>query len=85
METKIPFQKNATVLAANGQEVGSINRVVLSPESKMVTHIVVRKGSLLNRVDKVVPVDLIAETTDERIKLRDEAGDLSSLRRGAHR
>ena len=53
MATKVQFQKNATVVAANGQEVGSIERVVLSPESKMVTHIVVRKGSLLNRVDKV--------------------------------
>jgi len=79
IETKIQFQKNATVLAANGQEIGSIDRVVLSPESKMVSHIVVRKGTLLNRVDKVVPVDLIAETTEERILLRDEAGDLESF------
>jgi len=79
METMIQFPKNASVLSANGQEVGSINRVVLSPESKMVTHIVVRKGTLLNRVDKVVPVDLIAETTEDRILLRDEAGDLESF------
>jgi len=73
------FQKNATVLSANGQEVGSLDRVVLSPESKLVTHIVVRKGALLNRVDKVVPIDLIAETTEDRIILRDEAGDLESF------
>lgn len=79
METKMQFQKNATVLAANGQEVGSVDRVVLSPESKMVTHIVVRKGALLNRVDKVVPIDLIAETTEDRIILRDDAGDLESF------
>jgi uncharacterized protein YrrD len=79
MQTMIQFPKNASVLSANGQEVGSINRVVLSPESKMVTHIVVRKGTLLNRVDKVVPVDLIAETTEDRILLRDEAGDLESF------
>lgn len=31
MATKVQFQKDATVLAANGQEVGSIERVVLSP------------------------------------------------------
>ena len=79
MATKVQFQKNATVVAANGQEVGSIERVVLSPESKMVTHIVVRKGSLLNRVDKVVPIDLIADITEDRIVLSDEAGDLESL------
>jgi len=79
MATKVQFQKNATVLAANGQEVGSLDRVVFSPESKMVTHIVVRKGVLLNRVDKVVPIDLIAETTEDQIRLRDEAGDLESF------
>jgi len=79
METKIQFQKNAAVLAANGQEVGSIDRVVLSPESKMVTHIVVRKGTLLKKVDKVVPIDLIAETTEDQIVLGDEAGDLESF------
>jgi len=79
MPTEAQFQKNATVLAANGQAVGSLDRVVFSPESKMVTHIVVRKGALLNRVDKVVPIDLIAETTEDQIRLRDEAGDLDSF------
>lgn len=79
METKVQFQKNATVVAANGQEVGSIDRVVLSPESKMVTHIVVRKGALLNKVEKVLPIDLIAETTEDQIRLRDEAGDLEAF------
>ena len=79
MATKVQFQKDATVVASNGQELGSIERVVLSPESKMVTHIVVRKGALLNRVDKVVPIDLIAEMTEDRIILSDEAGDLESF------
>jgi len=79
MATKVQFQKNATVVTANGQEVGSIERVVLSPESKIVTHIVVRKGSLLNRVDKAVPMDLMADITEDRIVLSDEAGDLESL------
>ena len=79
MATKVQFQKNATVLASNGQELGSMERVVLSPESKLVTHIVVRKGALLNRVDKVVPIDLIAEMTEDRIILSDEAGDLASF------
>jgi uncharacterized protein YrrD len=79
MATKVQFQKDATVLASNGQEVGSIERVVLSPESKLVTHIVVRKGALLNRMDKVVPIDLIAEMTEDRIILSDEAGDLESF------
>jgi uncharacterized protein YrrD len=75
METKTEFQKNVTVLAANGQEVGSLNRMVFSPESKMITHLVVRTGSLLNKVDKVVPIDLVARTTADQVILRDDAGD----------
>ena len=46
MRPRFSFKKNATVLTANGQQVGSIERVILSSESKMVTHIVVRKGTL---------------------------------------
>ena len=79
MDTKVQFPKNATVVAANGQEVGSIDRVVLSPESKMVTHIVVRKGALLNKVEKVLPIDLVAETTEDQITLRAEAEDLDAF------
>ena len=32
METKVQFHKNMAVLTANGQEVGSLDRVVFSPE-----------------------------------------------------
>lgn len=79
METKVQFHKNMSVLTANGQEVGSLDRVVFSPGSKMVTHIVVRTGSLLNKTDKVVPIDLVTRTTEKQIILLDEAGDLESF------
>lgn len=76
METKIQFHKDAAVLTADGQEVGSLERVVFSPESKMLTHIVVRTGGLLDKADKVLPIDLVAEATEDKITLRDDTGDL---------
>jgi len=79
METNIQFQKNAAVLMANGKQVGSIERVVVNPESKVVTDIVVRTGSLLNHEDKVVPIRLVAETTTDQIVLHDEAGELKAF------
>ena len=79
METKVQFQKNMAVFTANGQEVGSLDRVVFSPQSKMVTHIVVRTGGLLNKADKVVPIELVTTTAENRIMLLDEAGDLESF------
>ena len=80
METKMQFQKNAKVLAANGQQLGHIERVVMNPETKVVTHIVARKDAFLKkREDKVVPIDLVAGTAIDHIVLNEEAGDLESL------
>lgn len=75
MKTNGQFHRNAPVMAANGQEVGSLERVVFSPESGMVSHIVVRTGGPLNKVEKVVPIDVVAGADEERITLRAEAGD----------
>jgi uncharacterized protein YrrD len=69
MDTKIQFQKNATVLTANGHPLGSLHRVVVNPVSKALAGIVVRTGSLLHPEEKVVPIDLIAETTGEKVLL----------------
>jgi uncharacterized protein YrrD len=70
MNTKNQFQKNATVLTANGHRLGSLHRIVVNPVSKSLTGIVVRTGSLLNPQEKVVPIDLIAETTEDKVVLR---------------
>ncbi len=79
MNTKIQFQKNATVLAANGQQMGSLKRVVVNPDTKVLTDIVVRVGTLFSQDEKVIPIDLIAETTESQVLLRDEAGDQESF------
>jgi uncharacterized protein YrrD len=79
MEKTILFQKNANVLAANGQQIGSLERVVLNPETRVVTDIVVRTGTLFNKKARVVPVELVVETTENQIVLRDDAGDLESF------
>jgi uncharacterized protein YrrD len=55
-----------------------MDRVVLDPRTKTVSHIVVRKGFLFVE-DKVVPLDLIASADAERVTLRAAAGDLEKL------
>lgn len=72
------FKHDASVHTSAGEDVGHVDRVVLDPRSKEVTHIVVRKG-LLFKTDKVVPVSLIDSATENRIVLREDAGDLDSL------
>jgi len=72
------FKQETGVFTADGRDVGNIDRVVMNPHTKEVTHLVVRKGFLFTE-DKVVPIDLIATATEDRVVLRSDAGDLGAL------
>jgi uncharacterized protein YrrD len=72
------FKQNVPIFAANGDAVGHLDRVVVDPETKVITHIVVQKGFLFKE-DKVVPISLIADANEDRINLREDAGDLHAL------
>lgn len=72
------FKQDASVFTTTDQAVGRIDRVVLDPITKAITHVVVRKGFLFTQ-DKVVPIGLVAEATEERVTLRDDIGDLQAL------
>lgn len=80
MDTKkIQLQKNANVYAANGQELGFIERVVVNPGTKVITDIVVHTGNLFQKEDRVVPIDFVVETTEDKIVLREDAGNLDAF------
>ena len=72
------LKKGTTVETPAGESVGHIDRVVMNPRTKEVTHVVVRKGFLFSE-DKVVPISLIASTSEDRVMLREGAGDLQQL------
>jgi uncharacterized protein YrrD len=72
------FRDGTSVFTSEGREVGHVDRVVLDPETKEVTAVIVRKGLLFTE-DKVVPISLIASATDQRVTLREDAGDLDRL------
>jgi uncharacterized protein YrrD len=72
------LKKGARVYSAQNDNVGEIDRVVIQPDTGEVTHIVVRKGTFF-REDKVVPYGLIAAATEDRLTLRENAGDLKDL------
>lgn len=76
MDAKTQFHRNATILSAEGKPVGSIERVVVNPETHVMTDIVVRTGDRPNQEEKVVSVELVDETADGHIVLREEAGVL---------
>src|SRR5258708_33678638 len=69
------FKDGCRVLTASGQDVGKIDRVVINPRTKAVTHVVVRKGLLLTE-DKVVPIGAVASATPDRVVLFQSADNL---------
>src|SRR5258708_22717491 len=75
---RMELKQNAPVVAANGDAVGHLDRVVVDSEKKTVTHIVVQKGGL-SKDARVVPISLIAEANADRISLQEGAGDLHGL------
>jgi uncharacterized protein YrrD len=72
------LDENARVVTAQGESVGHVDRVVMDPRTKEVSHLVVRKGVLFPE-DRVVPIGLIARSTDDQVTLREDAGDLQQL------
>jgi uncharacterized protein YrrD len=72
------FKEGARVFTAEGKRVGTINRVVLEPDTKQVTHLVVEKGFLFKE-DKVVAMSLVGPATEDRVTLRVDMGELDSL------
>ena len=79
MITKIHLQKDAVVLSANGERLGSLERVVLNPDENVITDLVIRIGNLLKHEEKVVPIEYVAETYEGLILLQDTAGDLKNF------
>lgn len=68
---KILFHINADVIAAHEKRVGSLERVVLNPETKVITDIVVETGTLFDKESKVVPIEFVEATSENHIKLSD--------------
>ncbi|MFN2291356.1 MAG: PRC-barrel domain-containing protein [Anaerolineae bacterium] len=62
--------KGQDIITPDGDKVGSIERVVLDPETKEVSHIVIEEGFLLKET-KVVPINMLGAETEDGIVLRD--------------
>jgi uncharacterized protein YrrD len=64
----LQFKEGADVYTADGEKAGTVNRVVIDPLTDEVTHLVVSKGWLFV-TEKVVPIHLIEEATEDRVEL----------------
>jgi len=72
------FKEGAEVYTSSGDKVGEIERVVMNAANKEVTHLVIREGFLFT-TDKLVDISLVGTTSEDRVNLREDAGDLDAL------
>lgn len=72
------LKHDAKVMAANGDDVGRVDRVVLDPKTNEVTGIVVRKGWLFSE-DKVVPIGMVQFGDDGGVMLRGDTETFNDL------
>jgi sporulation protein YlmC with PRC-barrel domain len=60
------------------QKVGELESVIIDPVTDEITHLIVKKGFLLT-TDKLIPISLVADGNDERIKLHEFEGTIDDL------
>jgi uncharacterized protein YrrD len=72
------FKDGTKVFSLEGKEVGSLQRVVIDPETNDVTHIVIQKG-LLFVSDQVISVDVVASASEEKINLNCTMDELKEM------
>lgn len=72
------FVEGAKVFSADGKRVGTVDRVVLDPDTKEVTDLVIRKGFLFTE-DKVVPISLVGPATEDKVTLRRQEDGMEAL------
>jgi uncharacterized protein YrrD len=68
------FNENAEVQTSSGEKVGRVDRVVIDPKSKELTHLVVKKGILFT-TDKVIPLDHVESADESKVVLKEGSGD----------
>jgi uncharacterized protein YrrD len=77
-DSRMEFKKGAPVINSAGEQVGSLDSIVLDPKNGDVTYLIVRKGAIFTE-DKVVPFGMVVSAGDDGITLNDRAGDLEKL------
>jgi sporulation protein YlmC with PRC-barrel domain len=66
------------VFTPEGERIGDVARVVLHPDTKEITHVVVRGGHLLSR-DRLIPIESLNAETEDRLRLTESLGTPNDL------
>jgi sporulation protein YlmC with PRC-barrel domain len=66
------------ILSWENEKVGKLEHIVVDPATNEITHLVAKKGMLIPN-DKVIPISLVLEANEDRIKLFAFEGDFDDF------
>ncbi len=72
------FFEGADVITTDGEKIGTVDRVIIDPADKEISHIVVGEG-LFFATGKVIPIEMVASTTKDEVRLEKEVDELDSV------
>lgn len=72
------FTKGAEVYSASGEKLGTVDRLIIDPNTKEVTHLVIEKGFLFT-TNKIIGIDLVNPEDEERISLLSSGDNLDKF------
>jgi uncharacterized protein YrrD len=70
--------KGADVYSARRDKLGTLNRVIMDPNTRRVTHLVVEKGLLFN-TNKIIPIEQVNPQEEEKLVLTSSEQDLKEF------
>ncbi len=73
------IKQGAKVVTSDHKDVGRVDRVVIDPSTREITHLVVRQGWLFTE-DKVLPIEWVSDSVDDTLRLSALEADLQGLR-----
>ena len=74
----VELKEGTSIYTPDGKQMGTINRLVLDPETNEITHIVIQKGWLFSE-DKVIPFDRVHSSNADKIVIDKSMGDFDQL------
>ncbi len=77
-EDNVAIRAGARVVAADGEQVGSVEQVLTSPHADQVSHFVISQG-LLFKDRKLIPVGWVQDIGEEQVTLAVDAAFVSRL------
>jgi uncharacterized protein YrrD len=75
---RMRFIKGSDVLTSDEEKIDSVDRVIIDPADKEVSHLVVGEGMFFGS-GRVIPIEMVESTPEDEVRLGKKAEELESL------